>query len=205
MGDELDLVMQNRSILTSKLPSSPYWMNQVHGVQMVELLNVQDHECAPDADGSFTRFKNQVCCVMTADCLPVLICNKQGTQVASVHAGWRGLLDGILEQAIKTFSARDELLVYLGPAIGPKAFEVGVEVKDAFCERDKDASVAFSPSTEPEKWLADIYMLARQRLNKQGIFGVFGGDYCTYHDAQRFFSYRRDGQTGRMASCIWLE
>ena len=142
---------------------------------------------------------------MTADCLPVLLCNEQGTQVAAVHAGWRGLLDGIIEQAIDKFDSSDQLLAYLGPAIGPNAFEVGNEVQQAFCEQDHKAENAFKPSSNQGKWLADIYQLAKMRLNHKGVGGVYGGEFCTVRDVVSFFSYRRDGQTGRMASCIWID
>lgn len=158
----------------------------------------------PEADASFTTHSNVVCTVMTADCLPLLFCNRQGTVVAAAHAGWRGLLDGVIEATVLRMDvAARELLVWLGPAIGPAAFEVGDEVRDAFIAHDAEAASAFVPSPNG-RWLADIYRLARQRLNKMGIAAIHGGHWCTYSDSERFYSYRRDGVTGRMASLIWL-
>lgn len=205
VNDNVEDVTVNRQLFTSFLPSSPVWLSQVHGTDVIELTSSAHVIDPPVADGSFSKQPNQVCCVMTADCLPVLICNLQGTQVAAVHAGWRGLLDGIIEQAIDQFDPSDELLAYLGPAIGANAFEVGAEVKQAFCERDPSVINAFRSSVNKGKWLADIYELARNRLNGKGVGGVYGGQFCTVTEKERFFSFRRDGQTGRMASCIWIE
>jgi polyphenol oxidase len=146
-----------------------------------------------------------VCAVMTADCLPVLMCDQQGTRVAAVHAGWRGLASGILERACESLAVRPEcLLVWLGPAIGADAFEVGPEVRQEFIAADPTADAAFRPS-DSGRWLADLAGLARQRLARLGVTAVYGGGYCTFSDPRRFFSYRRDGVTGRMASLIWLE
>ena len=141
---------------------------------------------------------------MTADCLPVLFCDDAGSVVAAAHAGWRGLLAGVLEATVAAMGvAAPTLLAYLGPAIGPRAFEVGDEVRSAFVAADAALAAAFTPAL-PGKWLADIYLLARLRLAALGLARVYGGDFCTYRDADRFFSYRRDAQTGRMASMIWL-
>lgn len=203
VGDSPDSVGINREMLSRHLPSKPYWLNQVHGVDVIEVG--ESVQSTPSADGSYTNKKHQVCCVMTADCLPVLFCNSQGTQVAAIHAGWRGLLDGILEVAINKFHPNDRVYAYLGPAIGPSSFEVGEEVKEAFINTDSGVHVAFQPSVVPRKWLADLYELARSRLKSVGVTDVYGGEYCTFIEAERFFSYRRDGQTGRMASCIWIE
>jgi YfiH family protein len=203
VNDDLTCVAENRQRLTRYLPSEPHWLNQVHGIGVLDASRIGS--IIPDADGIFTRQKNQVCCVLSADCLPVLICNQQGSQVAAVHAGWRGLLDGIIENAVSKFDPSDALLVYLGPAIGPQAFEVGGEVRDAFCAHDGESNQAFASSNNEGKWLADIYSLARLRLSKLGITSIYGGLDCTVQDSERFFSYRRDGQTGRMASLIWIE
>ncbi len=205
VGDDLECVLENRVRLSKSLPSKPFWLNQVHGVEVIQLTNQTDLQGVPDADGSYTQQLGYVCCVMTADCLPVLICNAQGTQVAAVHAGWRGLLDGVLEKAIDTFDVNDKLMAYLGPAIGPAAFEVGPEVRDGFCRTNQSSDSAFKSVEGTDKWLADIYLLAKIRMRNKGLMDIYGGNECTYRDSDRFFSYRRDGQTGRMASCIWLE
>ena len=146
----------------------------------------------------------QVCAVLTADCLPVLLCDRQGTRVAAAHAGWRGLCTGVLEATVDAMGvAPDRLLAWLGPAIGPGAFEVGEEVRGAFVTRDAAAAAAFV-SCGPGRWLADLYALARMRLRSVGVTAVYGGGLCTFSDSDRFYSYRRDGETGRMASLIWL-
>ncbi|WP_097462263.1 peptidoglycan editing factor PgeF [Mangrovitalea sediminis] len=178
------------------------WLNQVHGVEVVEL----PYDEAPiTADAATTRQEGIVCAVLTADCLPVLLCNQQGTQVAAAHAGWRGLAAGVLESAVASFEAEDQVMAYLGPAIGPRHFEVGPEVRAAFVAGDLGADACFLPSPSREGcYLADIYGLARRRLGRLGVVRVFGGSDCTVTDADRFFSYRRDGETGRMASLIWL-
>jgi polyphenol oxidase len=163
---------------------------------------------APDADAIFTTEKGLPCVVMTADCLPVFFCDRAGTRVAVAHAGWRGLCDGVLEATLKKFPKADDVLVWMGPAIGPEKFEVGSEVRDAFLAHDAAASLCFRPSTlsgpEAGRWLADIYGLARLRLAAAGVSAVYGGGLCTVTDAARFFSYRRDARTGRMASIIWI-
>lgn len=201
VGDDPSHVEQNRRRLDQAL-SYPVktWLNQTHSTRVVRL---PCDEPQPDADASFTQTPGHVCTVMTADCLPVLFCNKAGTRVAAAHAGWRGLLDGVLENTLAEFSETDEVMAWLGPAIGPAKFEVGSEVKTAFCDKDKQASEAFRPFRD--KWLADIYQLARQRLLAMGVSGIYGGNFCTVTESERFFSYRRDGKTGRMASTIWLQ
>ena len=204
VGDDPAAVARNRLIVGDvlQLPTEPLWLQQVHGV---EVCAMDVGACYPQADASFALRNNQVCVVMTADCLPVLFCDKAGTRVAAAHAGWRGLEAGVLEQTVQKLGcAAHDIIAWLGPAIGAQAFEVGAEVRAAFMQHDPAAAVAFQPSATG-KWLADIYLLARQRLNAVGVQAIFGGEYCTYSDAQRFFSYRRDGQTGRMASLIWLE
>lgn len=203
VGDKPEAVCENRRRLFQQrqLPNEPVWLKQVHGVTVVDAATTHG---VPEADASFTTHSNIVCTVMTADCLPLLFCNKQGTVVAAAHAGWRGLLDGVIEATVLRMNvAADDLLVWLGPAIGPAAFEVGDEVRDAFIAHDAAASAAFKPSPNG-RWLADIYQLARQRLDRLGVTAIYGGHCCTHSDAERFYSYRRDNVTGRMASLIWM-
>ena len=199
-------VTENRARLANELSPEPAafgWLSQVHGIGLVTL----PVDGIPEADASTTTETGQVCAILTADCLPVLLCDRAGTQVAAAHAGWRGLCAGILEQVVASFTAPSaEIIAWLGPAIGPVHFEVGSEVRDAFMEADDRASEAFSTSgARSEHFMADIYCLARQRLETAGVSAVYGGDLCTVSDPQRFYSYRRDGQTGRMATLIWLE
>ena len=207
-------VAQNRQLLSEHLPSEPVWLNQTHSITVVDAANTT---CLPNADASFSTKKNVVCVVMTADCLPVLLCDKAGTIVIAVHAGWRGLCDGAIEASIdKACRAAQimpaDLMAWLGPAIGPNAFEVGAEVRDQFIMQDGQAEAAFKPhkndNQEQNKWLANIYQIATQRLNNCGVSQVYGGgiesDFCTFTQKEQFFSYRRDGVTGRMASLIWL-
>jgi polyphenol oxidase len=198
-------VAHNRQLLNAIVPTEPVWLNQVHGVRIIDAAQ---SSCIEHADGSFTTNKNVVCVTMTADCLPVLICDGAGTTVAAVHAGWRSLCDGVIEEAVKQLPVNaNELMAWLGPAIGPNAFEVGAEVRAQFVEKDKQAESAFKP--KEEKWLGDLYQIAQQRLNNVGVKHVYGGHqendiWCTYTDENRFFSFRRDGDTGRMATMIWL-
>jgi YfiH family protein len=201
VGDAIEHVESNRAALRQLLPGDPLWLNQVHGTVTV------DAEKSPNfstADASFTRQTNRVCAVMTADCLPVLFCDRAGSVVAAAHAGWRGLLDGVLEQTITSMAVPpNEIIAWLGPAIGPASFEVGDEMRTAFINKSTEAGKAFVAHAQG-KWLADIYRLARQRLNFAGVFEISGGDACTFSDPEHYFSYRRDGVTGRMASLIWL-
>ncbi|WP_157315239.1 peptidoglycan editing factor PgeF [Chitinibacter sp. GC72] len=195
-------VAANRAQLTQALPQAPAWLNQVHGIEVVDAASVSE---PVDADASFTRTRGAVSVVMTADCLPLLFCDRAGTVVASAHAGWRGLCNGVIEATVAKMNCpASDILVWLGPAIGPTAFEVGDEVRAAFMAIDAQAEQAFSPQGGG-KWLADIYLLARQRLHTLGITAIYGGDQCTVTQAETYFSYRRNGQTGRMASLIWLE
>ncbi|CED61814.1 peptidoglycan editing factor PgeF [Moritella viscosa] len=207
--DDSQLVWKNRQLLmtAAHLPQQPYWLNQTHSIDVVSLVG-QSHNAKqlPAADASVTQMTGQVCLVMTADCLPLLICDKAGTQVAAIHAGWRGLLDGIIENTIVKLTATpNELLVWLGPAISQAHFQVGSEVRDAFITHDPQASCAFI--ADGDKWLADLYLLARQRLQALTINAadIYGGDHCTYRETDLFYSYRRDSQTGRQASLIYLE
>lgn len=203
VGDDAEAVATNRELLRTQLPSEPAWLNQVHGTHVVNAAEVSDSLL--DADASVANQPGTVCVVMTADCLPVLLCNDEGTVVAAAHAGWRGLCDGVLEASVAATGADPaSLMAWLGPAIGPDAFEVGAEVRAAFMAADPAADHAFVAIGE-DKYLADIYLLARQRLATLGVDRVFGGDFCTVIDRERFFSYRRDKVTGRMASLIWLQ
>lgn len=201
VGDEPTHVAANRAELQRVLGCAPAWLNQTHSIDVCKA----DPASVVDADASWTNEHNIACTVMTADCLPVLLCNKDGTRVAAAHAGWRGLLDGVLEQTVSSMGSPGyALMAWLGPAIGPQRFEVGSEVREAFVAADAQAAEAFSPSSRDGHYLADIYLLARQRLAKAGVTAVFGGGLCTVSEPARYFSYRRDGQTGRFASLIWL-
>lgn len=206
VGDEPAHVLQNREILRvkAKLPSEPLWLKQVHGVYVI--TNQGDVGLNCEADASITSEIQRVCVALTADCLPVFLCSKSGNQVAVAHAGWRGLSAGVLESTVSKFDTEPGgILAWLGPAIGPGAFEVGDDVRAAFLAHDTDSSDAFIKANDQGKWMADIYLLARQRLLKLGVRHISGGGFCTYTDEKRFFSYRRDGITGRMASLIWIE
>jgi len=201
VGDQPDAVERNRAILRLSLPAEPKWLRQVHGTRVVDACS---SDANPEADASVARVKHCVCAVITADCLPVLFCNDAGTVVAAAHAGWRGLVSGVLERSVQAMGVQpSSIMAYLGPAIGPHAFEVGDEVREAFMAHAMAAQTAFVPHGTG-KWLADIYLLARQRLETLGVNRIYGGGFCTHTNAARFFSYRRDGATGRMASLIWL-
>ncbi len=185
------------------LPSTPIWINQVHATNIVKANPENLHV---DADASYTDEIKRVCIVLTADCLPILICNKQGTHIAAIHAGWRGLAAGIIEQSLATLALPPEdLLIWLGPAIGPEKFEVGEDVLASFTQSNPESIAAFTPHTQG-KWLANLYLLAKMRLQKLGVKHIYGGDYCTHSQDDLFFSYRRDkGTPGRMASLIWID
>jgi hypothetical protein len=202
VGDDLAAVAANRQALRAALPGEPRWLRQVHGIVAVDAGREAKTEAA---DAAFARRPGAVCVVMTADCLPVLLCDRRGAVVAAAHAGWRGLLGGVLESAVAAMvAAPGELLAWLGPAIGPRCFEVGTEVREAFAARNPSASAAFV-ATGPDKWLCDIYQLARQRLERIEVGAISGGRACTFSEPERYFSYRRDRTTGRMASLIWLD
>lgn len=204
VGDDGTVVAENRRRLKDIIaaPTEPFWLEQVHGTRVLRLDENSDR-ADNQADASYTNVAGQVCAVMTADCLPVLFCNRQGTEVAAAHAGWRGLCDGVLEQTLACFdSSPEDILAWFGPAIGPTAFEVGGEVRAKFIEQDADAEQAFTE--HGEKYLADIYQLARLRLRRAGVQTISGGDLCTVSDKSRFFSYRREPVTGRMAALIWF-
>lgn len=199
-------VAQNRAILQRHLPQAPKWLRQVHGTRVVDADAVDPNAESPQADASVAGQPGTVCPVMIADCLPVLFTNRSGTRVAGAHAGWRGLSGGVLANTVQALcTAGDDpadLLAYIGPGIGPTAFEVGADVYAAFTDRDGGAARAFVAHA-PGKWLADLFTLARRALARAGVTAVYGGALCTYSDAQRFYSYRRDKITGRMAAFIW--
>ncbi|WP_207308763.1 peptidoglycan editing factor PgeF [Marinobacter caseinilyticus] len=206
VGDDPSHVAANRTILADRLgiPAERFgWLNQVHGTHTVKLPLAGS--LPPSADASVTFERGQVCAILTADCLPVLFCDAEGSRVAAAHAGWRGLCNGVLEQTVAALGEPATLMAWLGPAIGPASFEVGPEVRDAFVARQSQAAQAFAPvGARPGHYLADIYQLARLRLQQLGVTCVYGGNWCTVREPARFFSFRRDGQTGRMASVIWL-
>lgn len=192
-----------RLVSSCSLPSEPRWLKQTHST-----IAVPAESSANDleADASYTNLPGQICMVLTADCLPVLICNRAGTQVAAIHAGWRGLAAGVIENTVSAMQQdANDLLVWLGPAIGPDKFEVGLDVYQAFTEHDPASATAFKPGN-PEKWFANLYQLARLRLNHLGIHSIYGGDYCTYTQQDLFYSWRRDqSKTARLASLIWID
>lgn len=202
VGDDPAAVRENRDRLlrAAGVPVEPCWLEQVHGAGVID---ADDWQPGVRADAAFARYPDVVCAVLTADCLPVLLCARDGSAVAAIHAGWRGLAAGVIE-ATASEIGDGGLIAWLGPAIGPQAFEVGDEVRQTFVAADAGAAAAFHPSPAG-RWLADIYLLARRRLQAVGVTEVYGGGECTYTDAARFYSYRRDGQTGRMASLIWRE
>lgn len=204
VGDDPARVGANRARLASLLPAAPCWLEQVHGTDVIDLGTLTSVATPPRADAALARRAGVVCAVLTADCLPVLLCDAAGSVVAAAHAGWRGLLAGVLERTVAAMAVpAGSLMAYLGPAIGPESFEVGDEVRAAFVAAGEEAEAAFKP-LHPGKWLANIYLLAHQRLARSGVDVVHGGGFCTVHEAERYFSYRRDGTTGRMASLIWL-
>jgi len=201
VGDSAEAVAQNRQRLTSHFGILPAWLSQVHGIKVVEA----DPARVLEADASWSTTPGIACTAMTADCLPALFCNRNGTQVAAAHAGWRGLANGVLEATVHSFAeSPDQLLVWLGPAIGPRNFEVGAEVRETFLATHPQTAEAFVPGAAPDKFIADIYALARLRLAAVGVTAVYGGGLCTIED-ERFFSYRRAARTGRFASVVWLE
>lgn len=204
VGDSVDVVTRNRLLFQTQaaMPGQPVWLNQTHGTRCITLSSGDISDI--NADASFSRQPGLICAVMTADCLPIVICNRLGTEVAAVHAGWRGLCNGIIENTLQMFTQPVDCMAWLGPAISQHHFEVGAEVRTAFIEQEPEAAAAFIPG-EAGKWFADLYLLARQRLTRRGINAIYGADHCTYQQNTDFFSYRRDGQTGRMATAIWLD
>lgn len=206
VGDDKSAVKTNRTLLVEKfsLPQKPIFLTQTHSTRVLQLpYSGQNLE----VDAVYTNVPNQVCVVMTADCLPVLFTTTSGNEVAAAHAGWRGLCDGVLEETVKYFQAKPEdIIAWFGPAIGPKAFQVGIDVVEKFVVVDEKAKLAFQPDAiEEGKYLSNLYQIATQRLNNLGITQIYGGNHCTFNEKEKFFSYRRDNQTGRMASVIWFE
>ncbi len=200
VGDDPATVAENRRRLRAALPADPVWLRQVHGKRCVDAAQTTTDN---EADAAWTNVPGTVCAVLTADCLPILLCDDRGTVVAAAHAGWRGLAAGVIEATVRSMNTPGErLMAWLGPAIGPQHFEVGDEVRACFAAHDPQANAAFVPQGGG-KWRCDLYQLARQRLNALGISRIAGADFCTVRDAGRFYSYRRDGVTGRMASLIW--
>jgi YfiH family protein len=205
VGDDPSAVAHNRSLLRERLelPDEPLWLTQIHGCGVARASEVH-YGC--EADAAVALEARHVCAVLTADCLPLLLCDRAGTRVAAVHAGWRGLVDGVVEAAVAALGVPgSELLCWLGPAIGPDAFEVGAEVRERFLKAGSEPAASAFRRRGNGKWMANIYELARQRLATVGVEAVSGGGLCTYADPGSFFSYRRDGVTGRMASLIWIE
>lgn len=206
-GDVAEQVHANRALLRvqAALPAAPCWLQQVHGTavhRVVADAAAAQHE--PTADAAVTAIPGKVLAILTADCLPVTFAALDGREVAIAHAGWRGLCAGVLEATLLAMdTAPGNVMAWFGPAAGPQAYEVGDEVRDAFIARDRNAAQAFS-ATRPGHWLCDLYQLARQRLHALGVSQIYGGEYCTISDADHFFSHRRDGRSGRMASLIWI-
>jgi YfiH family protein len=208
VGDDNATVEINRKHLqkTLQLPAEPFWLTQVRGTHVIALDEIDIKKSNnPDADGSWTTQPNKICVVMSADCLPVLLCDQKGTCVSALHAGWRGLASGILETGIKSLPVpASQLMAWLGPAISIDAYEIGEEVRQEFLKVDANAEIAFRASNRAGHWYVDLYEIARQRLRSVGVTQIYGGEYCTHRDQELFYSYRRDGKTGRMASLIYL-
>ncbi|MBA2654752.1 MAG: peptidoglycan editing factor PgeF [Gammaproteobacteria bacterium] len=207
VGDEPQHVADNRLLLAKhlNLPAEPIWLNQIHSNKVLRLTEAQ--ETKPIGDATITDALDTVCAIMTADCLPILICDRKGTQVSAIHAGWRGLATSIIENTIDEMKEDpSQLLAWLGPAIGPQAFEVSRDVLESFTPLGEPTNEAFKPKPGvSDKWLANIFLLAKQRLQALGLTSIYGGEFCTYSDQKNFYSYRRDhGITGRMATLIWL-
>jgi polyphenol oxidase len=203
VGDDPANVARNRQLLRQLLPADPFWLNQVHGIQVIAVDYALQ---TPAADASYTRVTKQVCAVLTADCLPVFFCTPDGDQVALAHAGWRGLAAGVLEATLNCLTVNAKVVkVWLGAGIGAQAFEVGAEVRSQFVTQSSVYAAAFRPADRPQHWHADLAELARLRLQMCGVSEISGGNFCTYSESDRFYSYRRDAKTGRMASLIWFE
>jgi polyphenol oxidase len=205
VGDERNSVLRNRELLkdAASLPAEPIWLEQVHGNVVWQVSGPSSS--TPIADASVTRTKKQICTILTADCLPVIFCDLEGTAVGAAHAGWRGLAGGVLNETLRAMgSPAARVIAWMGPAIEQSAFEVGDEVREQFVARTPHHANAFA-SNDRGRWQADIYALARRELESLGVAGVYGGGFNVYADAERFFSYRRDKQTGRMATMVWIE
>ncbi|HVN43661.1 MAG TPA: peptidoglycan editing factor PgeF [Steroidobacteraceae bacterium] len=206
VGDDAQSVLENRRLIRTALaaPTEPEWMEQVHGIEVLD-LDAAPRAARRAADAAMTRVTGRVCAVQVADCLPVLLAARDGSAVGAAHAGWRGLAGGVLEAAVQALAVPPErLIAWLGPAISQAHFEVGEEVRRAFLSLDASAAQAFEPNARG-RWQCDLVSLARGRLHALGVAAIFGGRWCTYADAARFFSFRRDGRCGRMAALIWRE
>lgn len=209
VGDDPTAVAANRALLQARVPAPIRWLEQVHGTEVHDADAPRpDGARPPVADAAVTMRADVVLAVMTADCLPVLFADARGRAVGVAHAGWRGLAAGVLEATVEAMRDRlgedAPLLAWLGPAIGPRAFEVGEEVRAAFCDHDAAAVASFAPGARPGKWMGDLEALARLRLARSGLRAIAGGGACTVGDPLRFYSHRRDGRSGRMASLVWL-
>ncbi len=210
VDDDPSAVKSNRQLLQERvgLTNELFWVSQVHGTEVRVLARDADPGKVLEADAIYTRNPRQACAIMTADCLPVLLAAADGSEVGVVHAGWRGLAAGVIENALACFqTSPSRIMAWLGPAIGPFHFEVGDEVRQAFMQHvvsAADVKEAFQPGVNKGKWQADLYRIAQARLRVAGVSGIYGGGYCTFQDEQRFYSFRRDYRTGRMASVIWL-
>jgi YfiH family protein len=203
-GDAPEKVASNRAVVRACLPSEPRWLAQVHGTTTVLLDDLAQEE-RPRADAAVASRPATVCTVLTADCLPLLLCDENGRRVAVAHAGWRGMAAGVIENAVRAMSVPPEgVMAWMGPAIGPEAFEVGPEVREAFVVADARSDRAFRAHREG-KFLADLYALASRRLALAGVSRVHGGGFCTFRESDRFFSYRREKRSGRMGAFIWIE
>lgn len=203
VGDDPRAVAENRLFLRSELnlAREPRWLKQVHGGRVA---NLTSSEAQQPRDAAVTRSAGEICVIMAADCLPVLFCDRTGKTVAAAHCGWRSLAASVLEHTIAAMQQPPaEILAWLGPAIGPEVYEVGEDVRAALLKAHPEADQAFEPQ-RAGKWLCDLYLIASQRLRRAGVTQIYGGGFCTYSDRKRFFSYRRDGECGRMATLIWL-
>jgi len=202
VGDAPERVVENRArlVAAAALPAEPVWLEQVHGATVLDL----DRDALAPADGAVTARVGVVCAVLTADCLPVLLADRAGRRVGVAHAGWRGLLNGVLPAAVRALrTAPAELVAWLGPAISAVAYEVGADVRDAYLERAPEAASCFA-ANERGRWQADLYALARASLAAAGVTDVYGGEFCTFGEDERFFSHRREAPCGRIATLIWL-
>ena len=207
VGDQPRAVAENRALLRAglSLPAEPAWLKQVHGHRVVDLDRQASVDVPDPADAAVTRAPGRVCAIQVADCMPVLFAAADGAAVGAAHAGWRGLAGGVLEATVRALKTPPgELLAWLGPAIGQPHFEVGEEVRAAFLAADSGAAAAFVVNSRG-RWQCDLYVLARRKLAAIGVAAVHGGGWCTYADAGRFFSYRRDGRCGRMTALIWID
>ena len=220
IGDSPAAVAENRTRLTRalRLPEAPRWLKQVHGTRVVDAQSVGEPAAKPsagapadppvtlvEADAIVARHPGPVCVVLTADCIPVVISDRNGSRVAIAHAGWRGLAAGVLETTVAALGGPSKALIgWLGPGIGVDHYEVNDDVRDVFLAHAPDDATAFVPS-QPGRWLADLFELARRRLHRAGVVSVYGGEHCTFSDPDRFYSYRRDGATGRIATIAWIE